>query len=82
MRPLYKSYKPNPIVPFPLTQECIQQLESALLLPTSCQFFYEFISDWGDIQGITLMALYSDLRIYNSLVADKASQTQLEEQAK
>lgn len=59
-----KSYEPNPIIPFPLTHETIESLESALMMPTSCQTFYEFISDLGDAQGITLMALYADIRVF------------------
>ena len=59
-----KSYQPNPIIPFPLTHETIESLESALMMPTSCQIFYEFINDLGDAQGITLMALYADIRVF------------------
>ena len=44
--------------------------------------FYEFINDLGDIHGITLVALYADLRIYMGLVVDKADQEVLEKQAK
>ena len=51
-------------------------------MPTSCQFFYEFINDWGDLQGITLMALYADLRVYLNLVSDQAPWDQLNAQAK
>lgn len=65
-----KSFKPNPIIPFPLTQESIESLESALLMPTSCQTFYDFINDLGDLQGVTLMALYADIRVFKNLVSE------------
>ena len=45
---ILQSYKPNEILPFPLTQESIESLDSALLMPTSCQTFYEFLNDLGD----------------------------------
>ena len=70
IRPIQKSYKPNPIIPFPLNQDCIEQLESAMMMPASSQMFYDFINDLGDIRGITLIALYADLRLYMNLVND------------
>ena len=44
--------------------------------------FYEFINDLGDIRGITLIALYADLRIYMNMVADQAETALLKKQAK
>ena len=41
-----------------------------MMMPSSSQIFYEFIHDLGDIRGITLIALYADLRIYMHLVSD------------
>lgn len=35
IRPIQKTYKPNPIIPFPLTQDCVESLESAMMMPTS-----------------------------------------------
>lgn len=70
MRPVYKSYQPNPIIPFPLNQDCIESLESAMMMPASSQMFYEFINDLGDVQGITLIALYADLRLYMNMISD------------
>ena len=63
-RNIRRSYEPNSIIPFPLTLESVQQLESALMMPTSCQIFYDFINDLGDVKGITLIAMYADLRVF------------------
>ena len=52
-----------------------------MMMPASSQMFYEFINDLGDIRGITLIALYADLRIYMNRVADKADREVLEVQA-
>lgn len=35
IRPIMKSYEPNPIIPFPLNQDCIESLESAMMMPAS-----------------------------------------------
>ena len=43
-----------------------------MMMPVSSQMFYEFINDLGDIRGITLVALYADLRVYTNLVIDLA----------
>ena len=82
IRPILKSYKPNPIIPFPLNQDCIEQLESAMMMPASSQMFYEFINDLGDIRGITLMALYADLRLYMNMVNDHLGENDQEELVK
>eukprot|EP00353_Schmidingerella_taraikaensis_P009673 CAMPEP_0185592336 /NCGR_PEP_ID=MMETSP0434-20130131/67609_1 /TAXON_ID=626734 ORGANISM="Favella taraikaensis, Strain Fe Narragansett Bay" /NCGR_SAMPLE_ID=MMETSP0434 /ASSEMBLY_ACC=CAM_ASM_000379 /LENGTH=72 /DNA_ID=CAMNT_0028218071 /DNA_START=281 /DNA_END=499 /DNA_ORIENTATION=- len=51
-------------------------------MPTSCSMFYEFVNDLGDVQGITLMALYADLRIYLDLVQEHGGLNALRDQAK
>jgi hypothetical protein len=81
IKPIYKSYQPNRIIPFPLSQDLINELETALMMPTSSQTFYEFINDLGDIRGITLMALYADLRLFLNMVSDQAPDEELREQA-
>ena len=41
-----------------------------MMMPASSQMFYEFINDLGDIRGITLIALYADLRLYLNMIGD------------
>lgn len=43
--------------------------------------FYEFINDLGDVRGITLIALYADLRMYLNMVTDQVSDEELNKQA-
>ena len=81
IRPIKKSYLPNPIIPFPLNQDCIESLESAMMMPASSKIFYEFITDLGDIRGITLIALYADLRLYLNMVSDQDSDDVINTQA-
>jgi len=40
------------------------------MMPTSCLFFYDFINDLGDLQGITLIAMYADLRVFQNILAE------------
>ena len=70
--PIKRSYQPNNIIPFPLNQNLIDNLESAMIMPVSSKMFYDFLNDLGDIKGMTLIALYADLRRYMVLVQDKA----------
>jgi hypothetical protein len=41
--PLRATYNPNSIIPFPINEECIKTLEMALLMPTSANYFYEYL---------------------------------------
>mmetsp|Transcript_43268 Transcript_43268/g.57244 ORF Transcript_43268/g.57244 Transcript_43268/m.57244 type:complete len:147 (+) Transcript_43268:1210-1650(+) len=51
------------------------------MMPTSCHMFYEFINDLGDLQGITMMALYADIRVYQNMIDEQAEEEELKEQA-
>ena len=42
-QPLKASYSANAIIPFPINEECIKTLEMALLMPTSANYFYEYL---------------------------------------
>jgi cell division protein FtsW (lipid II flippase) len=43
--PLRQSYRSNTIIPFPLNEECIKSLEMALLMPTSANYFYNYLEN-------------------------------------
>ena len=71
IRQILRTFQPNPIVPFPMNDECIDNLESALIMPTSSRFFYNFlVNELQDENSLTLFALYADLRRYNALCED------------
>ena len=48
-----------------------------MIMPVSSKMFYDFLNDLGDIKGITLIALYADLRRYMVLVQDKAPDNEI-----
>ena len=52
-----------------------------MMMPLSSEMFYQFINDLGDVRGMTLIALYADLRIYMNFISEKASEEELQKQA-
>ena len=61
------------IIPFSLTQDCLDDFESAIIQELSNQYFYEYLCmDLCDAQGITLFALYADLRRFMILCDEEA----------
>ena len=51
-------------------------------MPTSCQIFYDFINDLGDVKGITLIAMYADLRFFQNALAESGGLNDLREAAR
>lgn len=43
VEPLRATYTSHAIIPFPINEECIKTLEMALLMPTSANYFYEYL---------------------------------------
>jgi Regulator of G protein signaling domain len=43
IEPLRASYTQNAIIPFPINEECIKTFEMAMMMPTSANFFYEYL---------------------------------------
>ena len=44
--------------------------------------FYEFVHDLGDVQGVTLMALFADLRVFSDIVNEHGGEDAIKEQAR
>jgi hypothetical protein len=63
--PIKRSYSPNAIIPFPINEECIKSLEMALLMPTSANYFYNYLENYcSDKDALIFFGLYADLRTY------------------
>ena len=56
-------------------------MDSAMIMPIASQMFYEFINDLSDIKGMTLIAMYADLRRYMNMHNDHAPQEEIRKQA-
>lgn len=70
--PIRKTYHTSAIIPFSLNMECLNNFESAIIQETSSRYFYDFLRyDMKDKRGLTLFALYVDLRRFMILCDDK-----------
>ena len=66
--PVLRSYKQTKIIPFSLSQECLRGLESAMIQPTPAKYFYDYLYlDCRDKMGLTLYAMYADLRRFMAI---------------
>ena len=52
-----------------------------MIMPLASQMFYDFINDLNDIKGMTLIAMYSDLRRYMNMINDHEPEKELLKQA-
>ena len=67
-RQIARTFDPNPIVPFPINEDVIFTLESAMIMPTSSKYFYNFLRhELQDEISLTLFAVYADLRRFGEL---------------
>ena len=69
--PILRSYNPNSIIPFPINEECIKSLEMALLMPTSANYFYDYLENSCENKdALIFFGLYADIRTYLRLIED------------
>ena len=69
--PIRKSYNPNSIIPFPINEECIKSLEMALLMPTSANYFYDYLENSCENKdALIYFGLYADIRTFLRLIED------------
>ena len=83
--PLRGTYTSNAIIPFPINEECIKTLEMAMLMPTSANFFYEYLETLCEQEEskepLVFFGLYADIRTYLRLVEEKKEQAELRSHA-
>ena len=76
MIPIKRSYNPNSIIPFPINEECIKSLEMALLMPTSANYFYDYLeNNCENKDALIYFGLYADIRTYLRLIEDGESES-------
>lgn len=73
IKPVRRTYEENFIVPFPINDELISNLQSAMLMPISSEYFHKFLEELDDVQALSLFSLYVDLKIFYNLLADKST---------
>jgi hypothetical protein len=74
IEPLLASYSANAIIPFPINEECIKTLEMALLMPTSANYYYEYLETLCGSEknkdALVYFGLYADIRTYLRYLED------------
>jgi hypothetical protein len=80
--PIMRTYKQSKILPFSLSLECLNSVESAMIQPIPSQYFYQYLlHDIEDMEGVTLYALYADLRKFMVLCDRQEDSESLKELA-
>lgn len=66
--PIARSFKQSHILPFSLNSECLLTMETAIIQTIPANSFYSYLHlDLRDEMGLTLFAMYADLRTFMSL---------------
>ena len=70
--PLRLSYKPNEIMPFPLTDDSVESFDLAIIMPTTMQYFYNYLEARDDFnESIIVYGLHADIRMYMRMVEEQ-----------
>lgn len=82
IQPIRSTSNANAIIPFPLNEECIKSLEMALLMPTSANYFYEYLENQcEDKDALLYFGLYADIRTYIRYVEEDEGEALLRKHA-
>ena len=65
---LEATYRPNDIMPYPITKECIHNFDLAIIMPTTTSHFYEFLQRHNNFkEALITFGIHSDIRIYMAM---------------
>ena len=66
------SYKPNELVPYPTSEDCILSFDLAIITPTTMKFFYDYLENSDQFkEGLIIYSLHADIRIYMKMLDEK-----------
>ena len=65
--PLIESYRDASFFPIPPNRESIESVDMVLHIPLAIDFFYDYLKNKHNPDGIHAFALYIDLRIYDGI---------------
>ena len=65
--PLVETYKDASFFPIPPSLDSIESVDMVLHIPVAIDFFYDYLKNRHNPDGIHAFALYIDLRIYDGL---------------
>ena len=69
--PLIETYREETFFPIPPNRECIESVDMVLHIPVAIDFFYEYLKNKHNPEGVHWFALYIDLRLYDSTCSDE-----------
>ena len=65
---LEATYRPNDIMPYPLTKGCIHDFDLAIIMPTTMCHFYEFLERHRNFkEALIVYGIHSDIRTYMAM---------------
>lgn len=75
VEPLRATYTSNAIIPFPINEECIKTFEMAMMMPTSANYFYEYLETLcgqeRNKDALVYFGLYADIKSYMRMIEEK-----------
>lgn len=71
--PLVESYRDASFFPIPPNRESIESVDMVLHIPVAIDFFYDYLKNRHNPDGIHAFALYIDLRLWDGIVLDPDS---------
>ena len=72
--PLVESYRDaSSFFPIPPNRESIESVDMVLHIPVAIDFFYDYLKNRHNPDGIHAFALYIDLRLYDGICSDQES---------
>ena len=77
--PLIETYKDASFFPIPPSRDSIESVDMALHIPVAIDFFYDYLKERHNPDGIHAFALYIDLRIYDGLCLNNTETSELDE---
>ena len=71
--PLIETYKDASFFPIPPSRDSIESVDMVLHIPVAIDFFYDYLKNRHNPDGIHAFALYIDLRLYDGLCQNEES---------
>jgi len=71
--PLLETFRDASFFPIPPNRESIESVDMVLHIPVAIDFFYDYLKNRHNPDGIHWFALYIDLRLYDGICLDEES---------
>ena len=72
--PIVETFRDTSFFPIPPNRESIESVDMVLHIPVAIDFFYDYLKNRHNPDGIHAFALYIDLRLYDGICQDSDSE--------